>query len=202
MKRQLTFGDYRIIDLCLFAVMLSASEFIITSAASKWFPGQPFTVSVTAAITTIVFIRWGAWGAVHALLGGLVFCYASGATMQQYLIYGIGNLFSLIILLPVRKIGSEKIRTDQLFSMLTAELTLLFMQTGRSLVALALGYEMGRCVGFFTTDSLSGLFAMVIIYIVRNLDGIFEDQKMYLIRLQKENASLNRQNETVKGGLG
>lgn len=194
MKRQLTFAEYRTLDLCMFAAMLSFSEFIITTAATQWFADQLYTVSVTAAMVTIVLMRWGPWAAVHAVLGGTVFCFVSGATVQQYLIYCIGNLGGLLSLIPLRLLGKEYIRKDKLLSMVLAELTLLFMQLGRAAVALALGNELSNCVGFFTTDALSGLFAMVIIYIVRQLDGIFEDQKLYLIRLQK-------QNENVKGGF-
>lgn len=194
MKRQLTFAEYRGIDLCLFAAMLVFSEFIITTAATRWFPGQPFTVSVTAAICAIVMMRWGFWAGIHAVVGGLVFCMVSGATARQYLVYCVGNLAGLGAIAYLRIVGKERIRKDKLLSMLTGVVTLLLMQLGRAMMALALGSELSTCVGFFTTDALSGLFAMVIIYIVRNLDGIFEDQKLYLIRLQK-------QNEKEKGGF-
>lgn len=193
-NRQLTFGEYRRLDLGLFAAMLGFSEYIITMAATRWFPGQPFTVSITAAMTAIVMMRWGIWAALHAALGGAVFCFVSGASGQQYIIYCIGNLLGLGALGYIRLLGSEKIRKDVVLSCLLGVLTLVLMQTGRALAALALGQELGRCVGFYTTDALSGLFAMVIIYIVRNLDGIFENQKSYLIRLQK-------QNNNVKGGF-
>ena len=38
-------------------------------------------------------------------------------------------------------------------------------------------------LGFFTTDSLSLLFTFVIIWIARKLDGVYEDQKHYLLRI-------------------
>ena len=60
------------------------------------------------------------------------------------------------------------------------------MQLGRALVAMALGTQLEKCVGFVTTDALSDLFTMVILYIARQLDGVFENQKDYLVRLQAE----------------
>ena len=53
-------------------------------------------------------------------------------------------------------------------------------------VALALGTSIETCVGFFTTDSLSDVFTMVVVSLARRLDGIFEDQKRYLRRLQEQ----------------
>ena len=57
--------------------MLVIFEFIIVMAARFWFPGQPFTVSLVAAITTIVYMRWGYWGVIHAALGGVVYSFMS-----------------------------------------------------------------------------------------------------------------------------
>lgn len=194
MKRQLTFGEYRSVDLSLFALMLAVSEFIITSAATHWFPGQPFSVSVTGAICAIVLMRWGLWAGIHAVLGGAVYCYVSGATPQQYLIYCVGNLVCLVCVLLLRKDRGESIRKDKLLSMLFGVAVMLSMQLGRAAVALAFGSSLSGCIDFFTTDTLSILFAMVIVYTARQQDGIFENQKIYLIRLQK-------QNKKTKGGF-
>ena len=82
--------------------------------------------------------------------------------------------------------GKEKIRTDKLFTILFALAVVLSMQLGRAAVALALGTPLGTCVGFFTTDSLSDVFTIVVVSLARRLDGIFEDQKRYLRRLQEQ----------------
>ena len=62
----------------------------------------------------------------------------------------------------------------------------LLMQAGRAAAALLLGAGPASVVGFFTTDSLSLLFTFVIIWIARKLDGVYEDQKHYLLRLHAE----------------
>ena len=74
--------------------------------------------------------------------------------------------------------------------MRTGNLALVFpllvqvlMQAGRAAAALLLGVEPADVVGFFTTDSLSLLFTFVIIWIARKLDGVYEDQKHYLLRI-------------------
>lgn len=188
MERQRSWKEYRAIDLSLLAVGLAVFEFLIVRAANWWFPGQPFTVSLAAAITTIVYMRWGAWGALHALEAALVFCYFSGATGEQYLIYGMGNLFSLPALLLLKAVGKEKVRTGRL-ALVFPLLVQLLMQTGRAVVAFFLGTDLANLVGFFTTDSLSLLFTLLIVWTAGRLDGIYEDQKHYLLRLHAEQDS-------------
>ena len=194
MKRQMTIGEYRSIDLSLFAVMLIVSETVIINAATKWFPGEAYTVSVVAAITAIVMMRWGAWAAVHAVIGGFVFVLVSGGTARQYVIYCIGNLFSLGALGLLRLWGSEPTREDKLKSLAFAFAVQVLMQFGRGAVSQIFGTKLSEAVGFVTTDALSILFTLVIIWISRRLDGVFENQKHYLLRLNKER-------EEGKGGL-
>ena len=182
MERRRSWKEYRAIDLALWAAALAVFEFLIVRAATWWFPGQPFTVSLAAAVASIVYLRWGWWGGLHAAEAGLVFCFFSGAAPAQYLIYCGGNLFSLLAVLLPEQLGKERVRTGHL-SLVFPLLVQLLMQGGRAAIALALGAEPGTAAGFFTTDSLSLLFTFVIIWIARKLDGVYEDQKHYLLRV-------------------
>lgn len=186
MQKQISIEQYRNIDLSLFALILLVTEYLIVTAGLKWYPDQLYTVSVTAAVTAIVYMRWGARGAIHAFLGGLVFCFFSGGSARQFLIYGIGNLLSLPAALAVRKAGPERVRESQFLSMVFAAAVLLLMQTGRALLAVLTGASPAQALGFYTTDSLSMVFTLVIIWVVRRLDGVFEDQKHYLLRIREE----------------
>ena len=186
MKRQLTLAEYRTVDLTILAVILAVLEYGMTLAARQWFPGQLYTVSLTSALGAIVLMRWGVWAGLHAVLGGAVFWYASGGTWQQLLIYGIGNLAALLVLQLLGKGGKENSRRDKLYTALSALAVTLAMQLGRAAMALLLGTSLGTCVGFFTTDALSGVFAMVVVSLAARLDGVFEDQKQYLCRLQEQ----------------
>ena len=194
MNRHMTLKQYRNLDLFLFAVMLIISESLIVNAAIRWFPDQLYTVSVCAAIVSIVLMRWGPCAAIHAVVGGLVYCFWAGGSPKQYLIYGIGNLFSLISLLMFRLFGKERIRENVLLTLVFAVCTQLFMQMGRACVSFVMGAPVSTGFSFITTDALSGLFTMVIVWIASRLDGVFEDQISYLLRVQKEN-------EEEKGGF-
>ena len=187
MNRQYSAGAYRAIDLTLFAVMLCVFESVIIRAShSLFFRDQAFTVSLAAAIVSIVFMRWGFWGGIHAALAGAVYCVFGGGTPSQFAVYIIGNLFSPLAVLFLRRVGSERIRASVWLSFAFGLLVLLLMQLGRFFVSLILGASAAEAFRFFTTDSLSAVFMLVIIWIVRRLDGVWEDQLHYLKRFRSE----------------
>jgi hypothetical protein len=114
MNHRYSFRQYRAIDLAMFAVMLCIAEWLIVTAATRWYPDQLYTVSVVGAVTSIVLIRWGPWAAIHAALGGAVFCLASHGSSRQLLIYSVGNLLSLLMLLPLlAACGESGANTDE-----------------------------------------------------------------------------------------
>ena len=185
MQRQRTWKEYRLIDLALFAILTAVFEFVIVSAARWWFPDQLFVVSPAAALVAIVYMRWGAWGAIHALESGFIFCLFSGGTRMQYMVYCAGNLLSLAALLLFKAVGKERVRQGGL-ALIFPLLVLLLMQAGRAVLSMLLGAAPTAAADFFTTDSLSYIFTIVIVWIARRLDGIYEDQKHYLLRVQAQ----------------
>ena len=178
---------YRAVDLALFAVMLLVFENLIIAAATRWFPASPYTVSLTPAITAIVLIRWGPWAAVHAVLGALVLCAGSSAAPVQYAVYILGNLFSLAVLPCLRFLGGPGEITRRSGRTAVFGLAVLaLMQLGRMLAALCTGALPSAAAGFFTTEVITDLFTLVLLWIVRRLDGVLEDQRHYLLRIREE----------------
>ena len=186
MERQRSLGEYKAIDLIIFAVITAVVEYLTTVAARVWFPDQLYTVSPAAIIASVVYMRWGAWGGIHAALSGFIFCLFSGAAGEQYVIYCVGNLFSMLSLILLFGVGKEKVRTGQFLPFAFPLLVQALMHGGRALTAMLFGEPPAVAAGFFLTDSLSYLFTLVIAWIVRRLDGVYEDQKHYLLRLQAE----------------
>ncbi len=166
--------------------MLFVFEGIIITASTRWFPGEPYTVSVVPLIVALVLMRWGPWAGVHAALGGLVFCLFSGADARQYVIYCGGNLFSLGALALLKALGDENIRRDALKTWLFGAAVMALMFLGRAVLSLFFGAAVTAALGFFTTEAVTVLFTLVILWIVRRLDGVFENQNHYLLRLREE----------------
>ena len=186
MNRQRTFDQYRSIDLTILLIVQVASQFVIHFAATVLYTDQLYVVSPVAVVVALVMMRWNGWAAIHAVLGGVLYALMAGGNWQHILIYGAGNLLSLAALLMLKLLGKERIRKDGLLTMLYALLTQLLMQAGRSAVAALLGFPAGVLLGFITTDLLSGLFSMIILWSIRRADGLFEDQKQYLLRIARE----------------
>lgn len=199
MKQQISFKQYRTIDLAILMVVMAVSQFLIWMASSSWFPDQLYIVSPVGAMVALVMMRWGVWAGIHALAGGLIYTALAGGGWQQYLIYGVGNLLSLGALLMLRIFGKERVRQDAFLTLAFAFCVQVLMQVGRGLLAMALGHTMGITGGiweagwgFITTDSLSIIFTLFITWIVRRIDGLFEDQKHYLLRIQDEHQNEGR----------
>jgi len=184
-ERKRTVGEYRTIDLVLFALMAVVGETLVANAA-RWFPDQLYIFSIVPVVTAIVMMRWGPWAAIHAVLGGAAFCWASGAQAPQYAVYCAGNLLGLGALAMLRVQGKARVRSSAMASVLFGLLTALLMQLGRAIVSLAFGGTAGEMIVFFTTDVITLLFTAVVIWIARRLDGVFEDQINYLLRVSKE----------------
>ena len=182
----LSFKQYRAIDLGIMLVILAVSEVLITHAATVWFPDEFYVLSPTVAIVCIVMMRWGGYAAIHAAGGGLALCLASGAEPKQFAVYCAGNCFALIALILLKALGKEKVRTKPFLSAVFTVIAFCGAQIGRWLVGLFMGGSVGDIIMFFTTDSLSLVFALLIVLIARRINGLFEDQLTYLRRTQAE----------------
>lgn len=186
MKQQLTFKEYRNLDLIIFVVLTIVFEAIATYASGKWFALQAINISVSLLLICIVMMRWGGYAAIHAVVGGLVYCFAAGGTPEQYVIYGIGNLFALVSLVLIKIWSKEKIRNSIVRLILFAIVAYLGMAAGRCIMSLFFGGGTGTLLVYITTDIISLLFAVIVLILLRKSDGMIEDQKAYLLRLDKE----------------
>ena len=186
MNRHISFNQYRMIDLSILAAFLAGSQCLIFFASSRWYPEQLYVVSPVAAMVALVMMRWNGYAAIHAALGGVIFTALSGGSWQHFVIYGVGNLCSMAALAMFKIFGKERIRKDTFLTLTFALCVQLLMQLGRAGLAALFGAPAAACLGFITTDILSELFTLFIIWVVRRIEGLFEDQKHYLLRTQSE----------------
>lgn len=187
MKKNLTLHEYRAFDIVLFTILMIVFETIAVKAIG-WF-NEIYAISLFFAINLIVMMRWGAWSIVTILAGAVTFCLANGGSTNNYLVYIIGDLFLLSGLLWF-KIGKNQIRTNSYFLILFVISSFIMVELGRSLVAMFLGSSfISIFIGFLGTDSLNCLLALLIIFIARKQDGVFEDQIAYIKRVKEEENS-------------
>jgi len=182
----ISYRQYRAIDLGIWAVILMVLESVTVRAAAEWFPGELYTLTQTIAVICIVMMRWGGYAAIHAVAGGVAFCLMSGARAEQFAVYCIGNCFALAALFLFKAIGKDKIRNTLAFTVLYTFTVFCCVELGRWLISLAFGAPFGSWTSFFAADSLSLLYSVIVVLISRKVDGLFEDQKSYLIRTESE----------------
>ena len=186
MMNNLSLKQYKAIDLTLLAVILAVFEAIASLAASKWFPLQLFSLSPTIAVVCIVMMRWGGWAAIHAVVGGLSFCIATGAEPKHFAIYCVGNCAALFALLFFKKLGKKRVKDSAFITAGYALAAFCAVMVGRWAISLVFGGDPAAIVDYFVADSLTLLFTVLVVLIARKPDGLFEDQKTYLIRTEDE----------------
>ena len=183
---KITFEQYRRIDLIMLSVLLVISEGLTTLATTKWFVAVPFAITTTLLFLCIGMMRWGGYSAVLAVVGGITFVVASGADFKRCVIYIIGNLFSLLALFYINAVGKNKLRRSIPFLVLYAVITYVSVCIGRWLVSLIFEPSLSSIVAYVFTDVITLLFTAVAIALMRNLDGMIEDQKEYVTRQARE----------------
>ena len=183
---QITFKQYRIIDVLILVALTIFFEAITTVATAKWFAAQPVALSIGLAMVCVVMMRWS-WQAVFAAFAsGVVYCVLSGASVQQFVIYCIGNIFALLGMIWIKLFGKERIRGSMWLITLFVSTAYVGMVLGRGFLAIAFGDAWGAFIQFATTDIMTLVFAILVIILFRKTDGMLEDQKAYLLRLDRE----------------
>ena len=142
----------------------------------------------------IVMMRWDRYCLIHAVVYAFLFVSFHRGSLTQYLVYLIGNLGFMITLIYMRKVTKEKIAASFFGSLAYLLLGFLLMEVFRGLASMLIaGSDVRVIMEFILTDMLSLVFAILVIIVVRRVDGLFVDQKKYLLEL-------NSQEEKIDGG--
>ena len=183
---QITFKQYRTIDVIILVALTIIFEAITTMATNKWFALQPVALSIGLAMVCVAMMRWWWQAAFLAFASGFTFCVLSGATGEQFLAYCIGNIGALLGLVCFKVFGKEVVRSSIAKSLLFVTTAYAGMVLGRGIISVVFGDTWGAFVQFATKDSMTLVFAAVVIILFRKTDGLLEDQKAYLLRLDRE----------------
>ncbi len=182
----MSFKQYRMIDLLLFLGMYALCEYLVVKAATVWFD-EPYSISIMLPMLLIVMMRWSGYAVIHAVLYAVLFVLYQKGSATQYLIYIAGNLGMMLALFYVEKVGKEKIRSSFMGSVAYLVIGFLLMELFRGIASAAFaGSDMRIILQFLMSDMLSLVFGILVIIVIRGQDGLFEDQKHYLLRLDSQ----------------
>ena len=184
--KQLSFKQYRNIDIFMLCLFTAIFEAIATFATIDWFALQAMAISITLAMVCIALMRWNGLAVIPALVGSFVYCVVSKATLQQFIVYCGACIFVLLALLPIKLLKKDRIRTNFVIRSVFVLATYLYIVLGRWICSLIFQPSLKSLLVFMTTDILSLVFAILVMTVVKNGDGLIEDQKSYLLRLDKE----------------
>lgn len=199
-SRIISFGRYRATDLLMFVIILTVFDVVSYFAFTKWFASDisNFFFSIAIPISLLVMVRWNWYGMFYAVFDGVLYCTMvilgskgafSGAELQYFLTYGIGNAFVGLAYLMVRFAGGKRIAGKWYFTLLYVLCGWLAVAVGRSIVSAFFGVNFFAALSGFAfgpSELLSLAMGAVIFFVLRRLDGMVERQRDYLIRLDKE----------------
>ena len=190
--KQISFKQYRSIDVAMLCAITAFFEFIVCLATNQWFVLQAMSVSITLAMTCITTFRWGKLAIIPSLVGSISYCIAygsvskTGLSFQQISAHCLGSAFCILAVPILEKLGKENLRKDFIKRSAFVTIVYILIAIGRCLISLLLGASINSLPAFFTVDILSLLFAIVVLTLVKDLDGVIEDQKAYILRLDRE----------------
>lgn len=183
----MSFKKYKIIDLAIFTGLYLLLEFLISLAATRWFPEQPYIVSIMLPMLLIVMMRWDKLSIILAAISGPFYVLIYGGSGFDYLIFFLGNMGFMLLLIFLLKVGKDKIRKSIILTLCYVVIGFLLMEVFRGVFTIICYQKtIDWLWQYLWRDLLSFVFSLVVIFIVRKVDGMFEDQKAYCFRKQKE----------------
>lgn len=191
-SRLISLKQYRATDLFLFAAILIIFD-LFAHYATVWLADAAtvYMFALTVPIVLLVMMRWG-WMAIFFAVGDAILLTVlnNPTVWQSYLSYILGNSAMLLLLIPLRFIGKQKIAGKWYFSTLFVICGWILSNFVCSLVQWICGEGLFTSLLANMSFGINGLLALaigiVLILILRRLDGMFEDQITYLKRLDAE----------------
>ena len=199
--RFISIRQYKYTDLFFFALVLGLSELLVFCAYNLWFQNtvDKFYVNFMLAIVLTVIMRWGWVGGIYAVVDGVVLCAIEGGDWQSYIIYMVGTACIMSVLLLTKFVGKEKIRSKWYLTLAYILVGWVSVNLGITCMSAIFGNSffgsLASSFGFGVYGALPLAASTAAIMIMRRLNGMFEDQKHYLIRQDKERKELARRDE-------
>lgn len=195
-SRLISLRQYRLTDLFLFGVILVIYDALAYLALQKFMGALGlFMFTMTVPITVMVMMRWGWPSVFFAVADGALYNFFigllnGGASWKSYVCLCVGNAAMMLMLIPLKLIGKQKVAEKWYFSALFVIFAWILDVVGISAMEAAFGNYFVYCflnnAGINPTGLLALTVGLLVIMVFRKFDGMFEDQKHYLLRLDKE----------------
>jgi len=185
------------------------AELLTSYAANTWLPGISFAVSLTFPILIIVYMRWGALGAINAGIGGFMVCLFSditggqAMTAERIITSVVGHLCLTVAPLIFILFGKGDIKKGRATTREKWYMTFLYV--GIMYLAMNVGFAAAESITlqreffpltlrYLSFNGVTLIFSVVVAIVVRKTEGLFEDQKTYMFRLERERLEQRQKN--------
>lgn len=185
MNKGISLNLYRFLDIAIFSFIGLFFEYISFKILNIY--DYPYySISVSLLINLLIMKRWGKYSLFYSIISGLFYVYLNKGNLINYFIYGIGNIFILFDLFLLYK-KKDSIKSNIFINSLFIINGFILSCLGRSVVALILRKNIIETfISFIGTESLNLIFSLIILNIIRNIDGLYEDQVEYIKRIKLE----------------
>ena len=188
----MSLSRYRATDLTILLLVMCAIEAISLFVLKR--VGSQFVLSVIVPVTLIVYIRWNAFGLIHALVGGVleaaVITYYNGdmtvfTLVRSATIYGAGYACTAAAMLTFIK-GKDAVAGKWWSTALYALIAFVAMCIGRAVTATVFGEDfLDILLEYLLREALNLIFTILVLLIARRQNGFFADQKEYFYSARK-----------------
>ena len=185
MNKGISLNLYRFLDIAIFSFIGLLFEYISFKILNIY--DYPYySISVSLLINLLIMKRWGKYSLFYSIISGLFYVYLNKGNLINYFIYGIGNIFILFDLFLLYK-KKDSIKSNIFINSLFIINGFILSCLGRSVVALIFKKNIIETfISFIGTESLNLIFSLIILNIIRNIDGLYEDQVEYIKRIKLE----------------
>jgi len=202
-SRLISVKQYRLTDLFLFALILVIYDLLAHFVPTLFQGAAVYSFCLTLLFTLTVMIRWGWQSAFFAVGDGVFLALLGGGGWSMVLSYAVGNAFMLLLLIPIKFIGKEKITSRWWASAAFVLVGWVLQNVGITIMQTIFGEGFVSCIkanfGFALTGLLQLAMSVVITLVLRRLNGMYEDQLSYLMRIHGEMEESKRVDEYGEG---
>lgn len=185
MNKGISLNLYRFLDIAIFSFIGLLFEYISFKILNIY--DYPYySISVSLLINLLIMKRWGKYSLFYSIISGLFYVYLNKGNLINYFIYGIGNIFILFDLFLLYK-KKDSIKSNIFINSLFIINGFILSCLGKSVIALIFKKNIIETfISFIGTESLNLIFSLIILNIIRNIDGLYEDQVEYIKRIKLE----------------
>ncbi len=185
MNKGISLNLYRFLDIFIFSFIGLIFEYLAYKILSVYdYPY--FSISLIVLISSLIMMRWNKYSFIYPFISGIFYVFLNKGNIINYFIYGFGNMFILFNLLFLNK-KRKDIKNNSFINSFYITNSFLLVCFGRSIVSIFFENSfIDSFVSFLGTESLNFVFTLIILNIIRKIEGLYEDQVEYIKRIKLE----------------